>query len=75
MATHPGQLQNSQGLQNAYNAQLNQLGRYQNPTHRYMIDGRMMDFEEFVNTVFPNDCPEKTFFLLKHSKDTDVKST
>lgn len=35
---------------------------------RYMIDGKYMDFQEFVDTIYPSDCPEKTMLILKFSK-------
>lgn len=35
---------------------------------KWMVDGKSMTFQEFVETVFPEDTPEKTFFLLKYSK-------
>jgi predicted exporter len=36
--------------------------------HQYMIDGRFMDIREFVDEIWPEDCPEKTWFVLKYSK-------
>ena len=35
---------------------------------KWMVDGKSMTFQEFVEAVFPEDTPEKTFFLLKYSK-------
>jgi len=37
---------------------------------RYMIDGKYMSLQEFVDFIWPEDCPEKTFFVLKHTKET-----
>lgn len=31
----------------------------------YRFNGTDMDAEEFANTIFPDDCPEKTFLILK----------
>lgn len=36
---------------------------------KYRIDGQDMDFEEFVNTIYPDDCPEKTMLILKFKKE------
>ena len=38
-------------------------------THRYMIDGVSMDFNTFINTLYPEDCAEKTFMILKLKKE------
>jgi len=35
---------------------------------QWIFDGQPMSFEDFVEAVFPEDCPQKTFFLLKFSK-------
>lgn len=35
---------------------------------KWMFNGKMMNFQEFVNTVFPDDCAEKTAFVLKYSE-------
>lgn len=34
-------------------------------TKRYMIDGKPMDFKEFCDTIYPDDCAEKTHLILK----------
>lgn len=34
----------------------------------YMIDGIWMEFDEFVQAIYPEDTPERTMFLLKHQK-------
>lgn len=31
----------------------------------YRFNGKDMDAEEFADTLFPDDCPEKTYLLLK----------
>jgi len=40
------------------------------PEQRWMIDGRYMTLQQFVDFMWPEDCAEKTFFLLKHTKET-----
>lgn len=35
---------------------------------RWMFNGKMMTFQEFVDAVFPEDTPEKTAFVLKYSE-------
>ena len=73
-----------QGLANAYNPYAQQAGLMQNQAAqqhawnsiharqhvppKWMVDGKQMEFDEFVRTVFPEDTPERTFFLLKYSK-------
>lgn len=53
----------------AYNQQLMSIhARQAEPLKHWMVDGKAMDFDEFVQTVFPEDTAEKTFFLLKYSK-------
>ena len=37
-------------------------------TAKWMVDGKTMTFQEFVQAVFPEDTPERTFFLLKYTK-------
>lgn len=70
---------------NAYNqqmaAQMHQhtiagLGRSLYENKRYMIDGVPMDFDEFINALFPEDCAERTYLILKlKGKENDSKST
>ena len=36
---------------------------------KWMIDGKIMNFKEFMDTIFPDDTPEKTMFLLKYTKE------
>lgn len=36
---------------------------------RWMIDGVLLDFEEFINTLYPDDCAEKTHLILKLKKE------
>jgi hypothetical protein len=35
---------------------------------RWMFDGVMVEFKDFVELMFPEDCPQKTMFVLKYSK-------
>jgi hypothetical protein len=37
---------------------------------RYMIDGKYMTLQEFMDFIWPEDCPDKTFFALKFTKET-----
>jgi len=37
--------------------------------NNYMIDGVTMDFTTFINTLYPEDCAEKTFMILKLKKE------
>jgi hypothetical protein len=32
---------------------------------QFMIEGKRMDLVEFVETLYPEDCPERTYLLLK----------
>ena len=36
---------------------------------RWMIDGIGMEFEEFADTLYPEDCAEKTYLILKFKKE------
>ena len=35
---------------------------------KWMVNGRWMQFQEFIDTVFPEDTAEKTAFVLKYSE-------
>lgn len=50
--------------QQQYNQHIQNLGKVKKPK-QFMIEGKEMDLMEFVNTLYPEDCPEKTFLLLK----------
>ena len=79
-ASQAGQYGGSQ-LQNAYPgyahslqqaSQLANLGAGQqswSPAKPYMLNGKAMDFEEFINTLYPEDCAEKTMMILKLKKE------
>jgi len=43
-------------------------GQTYQPT-RYMINGKAMTFEEFINTIYPEDCAEKTMLILRLKKE------
>ena len=34
-------------------------------TEEWFLKGTKHKFEDYVNKIYPNDCPEKTMFLLK----------
>lgn len=36
---------------------------------KFMIEGKEMDLVEFVETLYPDDCPERTYLLLKLKGD------
>ena len=61
----PYQQQNSIIAQQQAAAQLQQWIQQQRPK-RWMFNGVAMTFEEFVSTMFPEDTPEKTMFILKY---------
>jgi hypothetical protein len=53
-------------------AQIANLGRTNHSAwiqQRYMIDGKYMSLQQFVDFIWPEDCPDKTFFILKHTKE------
>lgn len=60
-------------LQNAYNPYAVQTGYRQSMPriiqeklgNHYCIDGEWMTMLEFVNSIYPEDCAEKTFLILK----------
>ena len=64
--------QQSMNQQYAAQAQIANLGRTNHSAwinQRYMIDGKYMSLQQFVDFIWPEDCPEKTFFVLKHTKE------
>lgn len=74
LGTQAQQAQNMSAQQQyaqAQNMAAQQLGNYQQqhyPVPKWMFDGKTMEFEEFVNSIFPEDTAEKTAFVLKWSK-------
>ena len=80
-AVYPGaisQLQNS-GMsmaqaQAAYNAHFQSMANQANMAAQYepikwMIDGKPMTFNEFIDELYPEDCAEKTLLILKLKKE------
>jgi len=72
------------GSQNGYGQMNNQMAALQqqrmwNAAHTpkdFRINGKDMHFEEFVNTLFPEDCAERTYLILKlKGKEDDTKSS
>ena len=59
-----------QSMHPQYAAQQRQFNTDTWPDQRYMIEGKYMTLQEFVDFMWPEDCAEKTFFLLKHTKET-----
>lgn len=46
-----------------------QMAAQQYKPIKYMIDGKPMDFDEFINELYPEDCAEKTMLILKLQKE------
>jgi hypothetical protein len=44
------------------------FGQMYQPT-RWMINGEAMTFENFINTIYPQDCAEKTMLILRLKKE------
>ena len=67
--------QQAMAAQQAYNVGMTGMsqGSYQGISQpmRWMIDGVMLEFKDFVDIVFPDDTAEKTMFVLKYSKGED----
>ena len=68
--------------QQAFAAQAHQqmianLGQPIYKNKQFMINGRMIDLQEFLDELYPEDCAEKTYLALKLTKgnDDDTKST
>jgi hypothetical protein len=59
-----------QSMHPQYAAQQRQFNADAWPDQRYMIEGKYMTLQEFVDFMWPEDCADKTFFLLKHTKET-----
>ena len=41
---------------------------------RWMCDGQLMTLQEFMDFIWPEDCPEKTWFALKYTKENSNES-
>jgi hypothetical protein len=74
------QLQNGYGSQQAYGAQqaaAHQHSQYiQNlgkviKSKPFRIRDKEMDLVEFADYLYPDDCPEKTFLILKLTGETE----
>jgi hypothetical protein len=48
--------------------QIQNLGKVRKPK-QFMIEGKPMDLVEFVETLYPEDCPERTYLLLKFKEE------
>jgi len=72
---HQPAQQQAMAAQQAYNVGMTGMsqGSYQGISQpmRWMIDGVMLEFKDFVDIVFPDDTAEKTMFVLKYSKGED----
>lgn len=69
-------LQNQTAMAN--NAYAQNQAAFNNAAKRFKpkefrINGKDMDFEEFLNTLYSDDCPEKTYLALKLAKGDDIK--
>lgn len=75
LGTQAQQAQNMSAQQQyaqAQNMSAQQLGNYQQqhyPVPEYMIGGKTMTFKEFIDTIYPNDCAEKTMLILRLKKE------
>lgn len=74
-ATQYGLAQNSaqaqaMAAQQAYGANM-AAGHSQQwrPPPKWMFDGKFMEFDEFVEKMFPEDTPAKTMFVLQYTKE------
>jgi hypothetical protein len=69
-------------LQNAYNPYAQQsyapnMANFINQTialKNYCINGNWMTLEEFANYIYPEDCAEKTFLLLRLNEHNENNS-
>ena len=70
-------------LQNAYNpyAQRGYISSMKQTLddwqleNTYCIEGEWMSLEQFVNRIYPEDCPERTFLILRlQGKQDENKS-
>jgi len=59
------QLAAAQQQQSNQWAALQNLGRAQQARAEYMIAGQIMTREQFISEVYPQDTPERTWFLLR----------
>ena len=64
----PYSLAQQQANQQAMNMSQGSYNGSPFPTPKWMFNGKLMTFQEFVDLVFPNDTAEKTAFVLKWSE-------
>jgi hypothetical protein len=57
-------------MQNLYNQQISGLGKVRQPKP-FKIQGKEMELQEFVETLYPEDCPERSYLLLKLTKGNE----
>lgn len=57
--------------QQAQQAYQQNMARHWRPpeTKRFMIDGQPMDLQQFVDYLYPEDSPERTYLILKLTKE------
>ena len=51
-----------------YNSLLWQSRNIHTPPAHWMIDGRTMTFEQWLDEIAPDDSPQRTFLILKYKK-------
>ena len=65
-------LAQAQGMQNAAQSQMlaqQYTAAMSRNQHQWMVDGKTMNFEEFLDTICPDqDDPQRTFLILKYKK-------
>ena len=54
--------------QQAYNMSQGQMNGTGWQPPQWMFKGQILNFQEFVEKIFPEDCAEKTAFVLKYSE-------
>lgn len=62
-ALYSSSLQQQAAAQHQLMQQYNQAQQMR--AAEWMIAGRVMTFDEFVDTLYPEDCAEKTYIILK----------
>jgi hypothetical protein len=50
------------------------MGGFDSAPPEWAIRGKAMSFEEFIDTLYPVDCPEKTMMILKLKGDVNDRS-
>ena len=59
----------AQAQQQLYNQMMGARNQFKPP--RWMIDGKPLTFKEFCDTIYPDDCAEKTHLILKFGGKED----